>query len=73
MPVWLKVISPFAGAAALGVAISIYVVNKHPDHARKVAAGAWVVAGAAIGTAIAPGLGTLIGAGVGALIAWWTY
>ena len=72
MPPWLTAISPYAGAAALGVAISLFVVNKVPEHAGKVRAGAWVVAGAAIGTAIAPGVGTLIGAGVGGLVAWLT-
>ena len=72
MPTWLTFISPWAGAAALGVAISLLVVNKFPEHAGKVRAGAWVVAGAAIGTAFAPGLGTVIGAGVGGLVAWLT-
>jgi len=69
---WLTAISPFAGAAALGVAISLLVVNKIPEHAGKVRAGAWVVAGAAIGTAIAPGVGTVIGAVTGGLVAWIT-
>ena len=72
LPTWLVNISPWAGAAATGVAISLLVVDKFPEHAGKVRAGAWVVAGAAIGTVIAPGVGTVIGAGVGALVAWLT-
>ena len=63
---------PYVGGAALGVAIAQATVEKIPQHAGKVRAGAWVVAGAAIGTAIAPGVGTAIGAGVGALVAWLT-
>ena len=45
MPPCLIGVSPYAGAAALGVAISLFVVNKVPEHAGKVRAGAWVVAG----------------------------
>ena len=73
MPVWINIISPYAGAIGLGIAISLAVVDKIPEHAKKVTFGAWIVAGAAIGTAVAPGLGTAIGAGVGALIGWLTY
>jgi hypothetical protein len=71
LPGWAITGLPYFIAGALGVAISLTVVDKYPEHAKKVAAVSWVVAGAAIGTIIEPGLGTVIGAGIGGLIAWW--
>ncbi|HEY5220493.1 MAG TPA: hypothetical protein VIJ16_11825 [Gemmatimonadaceae bacterium] len=73
LPGWATASLPVAIAIALGVAISLAVVDKIPEHAKKVAAGAWIVAGAAIGTIVAPDLGTVVGAGVGALVAWLMY
>ena len=73
LPGWMITSLPYAIAVALGVAISLVVVEKIPEHGKKVAAGAWIVAGAAIGTAIAPGVGTVIGAGIGAVVAWLTW
>ncbi len=67
-----KAAAPYVAAGAGGYLIAEVVVEKIPEHAGKVRAGAWVVGGAAIGTAIAPGVGTVIGAGVGVLVAWWT-
>ena len=65
---WYMVAGPIAG----GYLLADYVVEKFPEYAEKVRKGAWIVGGAAIGTAIAPGIGTVIGAGVGGLIAWIT-
>lgn len=39
-------LSPWAAAVSLGVAISLLAANNIPEHAGKVRAGAWVVAGA---------------------------
>ncbi len=64
---------PIAAAFAAGIGIAHATTTYAPQHAKKVAAGAWVIGGAAIGTAIAPGIGTVIGAGVGALVAWATW
>jgi hypothetical protein len=72
LPPIVVTLLPYVGAAALGVAVAQVTVDKIPRHANKVRAGAWVVAGAAIGTAIAPGLGTVVGAVVGGLVAWFT-
>jgi hypothetical protein len=72
VPTWLINWSPWGGAVALGVAISLVVVNKIPEHAGTARVVAWIVAGAAIGTAVAPGVGTVVGAGVGAFVAWLT-
>ena len=72
MLAWLANVSPWVAAVSIGVGISLWVTDKIPEHAGKVRAGAWVVAGAAIGTAILPGIGTGVGIVVGALIAWAT-
>ena len=72
MPAWFSQFSPWVAGAAIGYRLAQTVAERIPQHARKIRAGAWVVGGAAIGTAIAPGLGTVVGAGVGALVAWLT-
>jgi ABC-type xylose transport system permease subunit len=72
MPPWVTNISPYTAAVSIGIAISLLVVDKFPEHSGEVRAVAWVVAGAAIGTAIAPGVGTVVGALVGGLVAWAT-
>jgi len=64
---------PLAAAFAAGIGIAHVTATHFPQHAKKVAAGAWIVGGAAVGTAIAPGIGTVIGAGVGAVVAWLTW
>jgi hypothetical protein len=72
MAAWFSQFSPWVAGAAIGYLLAEVVVERFPQHAGKVRAGAWVVGGAALGTAIAPGLGTVIGAGVGAALAWLT-
>ena len=79
MGAWLIEIIEAMGAWAIAIPIGIGILLGQavvslvpPQHVPAVTRGLKVVgtaaAGAAIGTAIAPGIGTVIGAGIGAVI-----